>query len=276
MSFLNSIINNSKKFEDPFEHWELNKPLTNEALEEIANAATSPKVYQLYIHGDWDWTKDMLDRAKSAGYKAICITVDTASYSNRERPLLSRWVPMSQRTPPDPVWQASVTWDTIERIRQYVGLPLLVKGIGTGEDASIAIQHGVDVIWVSNHGGRQLDHGLGTLDVLPEVVESVDGKCEIVLDGGVQRGTDVIKALCLGANAVAIGKLQGLGLSAAGTEGIVRVLELLEIEMRTCLGLLGVTSNAELDASFLHPAPPVYMPSALNAFPFWNPRSPEY
>ena len=191
----------------------------------------------------------MLDRVKSSGYKAICITVDTASYSNRERPLLSRWVPMSQRTPPDPVWQASVTWDTIERIRQYVGLPLLVKGIGTAEDASIAMQHGVDVIWVSNHGGRQLDHGLGTLDILPEIVESVDGKCEIVLDGGVQRGTDVIKALCLGANAVAIGKLQGWGLAAAGADGVYRVLEVLENEIQVAMRLMGVTRISDLGPS---------------------------
>ena len=110
----------------------------------------------------------------------------------------------------------------------------------------------------------------------PEIAEAVGGRAEIIIDGGFMRGADVLKALALGANTVAIGKLQGLGLSAAGTEGIVRVLELLETEMRTCLGPLGVTSNAELNASFLHPAPPVYMPSALNAFPFWKPRSPEY
>ena len=174
----------------------------------------------------------MLDRIKASGYKAICITVDTASYSNRERPLLSRWVPMSQRNPPDPVWQASVTWETIERIRDYVDLPLMIKGVGTGEDAAICIEHGVDVVWVSNHGGRQLDHGLGTMDILPEVVDAVDGKAEIVLDGGVQRGSDVLKALCLGAKAVAIGKLQGWGLSANGSDGVYRVLEVLQQEMQ--------------------------------------------
>ena len=229
-----------------FETLHVVSSVTQPSLEDIAGATDYPKVFQLYIHGDWEWTKAMLDRIKASGYKAICITVDTASYSNRERPLLSRWVPMSQRTPPDPVWQASVTWETIERIRQHIGLPLVVKGIGTAEDASIAVQHGVDVIWVSNHGGRQLDHGLGTLDVLPEVVESVDGKCEIILDGGVQRGTDVIKALCLGANAVAIGKLQGWGLAAAGADGVYRVLEVLEKEIQVAMRLMGVTRISDL------------------------------
>ena len=153
---------------------------------------------------------------------------------------------MSQLNPPDPVWQASVTWETIERIREYVDLPLMIKGIGTGEDAAISIEHGVDVVWVSNHGGRQLDHGLGTMDILPEVVDAVDGKAEIVLDGGVQRGSDVLKALCLGAKAVAIGKLQGWGLSANGSDGVYRVLEVLQQEIQIAMRLMGVTSVSEL------------------------------
>ena len=220
--------------------------VTQPSLEDIAGTTDYSKAFQLYIHGDWEWTKDMLDRIKTSGYKAICITVDTASYSNRERPLLSRWVPMSQRNPPDPVWQASVTWETIERIRDYVDLPLMIKGVGTGEDAAICIEHGVDVVWVSNHGGRQLDHGLGTMDILPEVVDAVDGKAEIVLDGGVQRGSDVLKALCLGAKAVAIGKLQGWGLSANGSDGVYRVLEVLHQEIQIAMRLMGVTSVSQL------------------------------
>src|SRR3970040_614581 len=101
------------------------------------------------------------------------------------------------------------------------GGPFLLKGVATPEDATLAVEHGVDVIWVSNHGGRQLDHGLGTMDMLPEIVEAVSGKADIVLDGGVQRGTDVLKALALGASAVAIGKLQGWGLAADGAAGLV-------------------------------------------------------
>ncbi len=240
--------------------------VTQPSLEEIASATDYPKVFQLYIHGDWEWTKDMLDRIKSSGYKAICITVDTASYSNRERPLLSRWVPMSQRNPPDPVWQASVTWDTIERIRSYIGLPLLIKGIGTGEDAKIAVDNGADVVWVSNHGGRQLDHGLGTLDTLPQIADMVDGKCEIVLDGGVQRGTDVLKALCLGAKAVAIGKLQGWGLAAAGSEGVYRMLEILEQEIQIAMKLMGVTSLSELSPDRVAAAKSTTQPHEMSSW----------
>ena len=100
-----------------------------------------------------------------------------------------------------------------------MSLPFLLKGVVTAEDAALAVEHGVEVIWVSNHGGRQLDHGLGTIDILPEIVDAAAGRAEIVLDGGVQRGGDVLKAVALGATAVAIGKLQGWGLAAAGQEG---------------------------------------------------------
>ena len=172
--------------------------------------------------------------------------------------------------------QAGLNWELVKWFKDTFDIPLMIKGSATAEDAQMCIDNGIDGVYVSNHGGRQLDHGRASIDVLPEIVEVVGGRAEIIIDGGFMRGADILKALALGANTVDIGKLQGLGLSAAGTEGIVRVLELLETEMRTCLGLLGVTSNAELDASFLHPAPPVYMPSALNAFPFWKPRSPEY
>ncbi len=240
--------------------------VTQPSLEEIASAASSPKVYQLYIHGDWDWTKDMLDRVKSAGYKAICITVDTAVYSRRERTWLSRWVPMSQRTPPDPFWQASVTWDRIVKIKEYSGLPLILKGIANGADAKLAVEHGVDVIWVSNHGGRQLDHGLGTMDFLEEVVNAVEDKAEIVLDGGIQRGSDVIKAVAIGAKTVAIGKLQGWGLAADGSAGVYRVLEILEDEIRVGMGLLGVTNMDQLNKSFVCPADSTTSPHEMSAW----------
>ncbi|GIS82978.1 MAG: hypothetical protein CM1200mP15_16100 [Dehalococcoidia bacterium] len=122
----------------------------------------------------------------------------------------------------------------------------MLKGITTAEDAAIAVEHDVDVIWVSNHGGRQLDHGLGTMDILPEVMAAVGDKAEVVIDGGVLRGTDVIKAIALGAKAVAIGKLQGWGLAAGGKDGVVRVLEILEEEIRVSMGLLGVCSWTRL------------------------------
>jgi glycolate oxidase len=161
-----------------------------------------------------------------------------------------------------------MTWDTIDEIKSMWGdKPLMLKGIATAEDAALAVQHGVDVVWVSNHGGRQLDHGMGTLDNLPEVIEAVDGKAEVVVDGGIQRGTDVVKALALGARAVAIGKLQCWGMAAAGVDGIVRVLEILEAEIHSCMGLLGVSSLDQLNGNYIRKAEPVTWPHEMSSWP---------
>jgi len=127
---------------------------------------------------------------------------------------------------------------------------------------------------VSNHGGRQLDHGRGTLDVLPEVVAEVDGRAQIVVDGGFLRGTDVVKAMILGADAVGIGRLECLAMAAGGREGLVRMLRILEHEIVTCLGLLGVSGWDELDATYLHRAVPVDPPGVLSALPFLDLGSP--
>ncbi len=147
------------------------------------------------------------------------------------------------------------------------GLPFMLKGVGTAEDAALAAERGVDVVWVSNHGGRQLDHGLGSLDVLPEVVAAVRGRAQIVVDGGVQRGTDVLKALTMGARAVAIGKLQGRGLGAGGKDGLVRVLEILENEIQVSMGLLGVTSIGQLSQKHVTTAEAVTPPHEMSSWP---------
>ena len=240
--------------------------VTEPSLEEIASTAGNPKVYQLYLHGDWEWTKEMLARIRAAGYSALCITVDTARPSRRDRTMLARWRPranfLASGTPGSHQVSGGrvgghasrVTWETIDRIKDEVKLPLIIKGIGTAEDAALAVEHGVDVIWVSNHGGRQLDHGLATMDVLSEVVEATDGKAEIVLDGGIQRGSDVMKAIALGATATAVGKLQCWGLAAGGTAGLVRALEILEDEIISSMALLGVTSMNELGPAYLRKA----------------------
>ncbi len=149
----------------------------------------------------------------------------------------------------------------------FRGLHDSLKGIATAEDATLACEHGVEVVYVSNHGGRQLDHGRGSTEVLPEVVAAVGSKATVIVDGGFVRGTDVVKAIALGARAVGIGRLACMGLAAAGQEGLVRALELLEDEIRICLGLLGVTGWSELDRSYLHPAAPVVPPHATSAFP---------
>ncbi|MCH7801125.1 MAG: alpha-hydroxy-acid oxidizing protein [Chloroflexi bacterium] len=225
-----------------------------------------PKTFQLYIRGDWDWTAEMIGRIKEAGYSALCITVDTAHYSRRERPLLTRYAPFTRRAPVDPSFAASVTWETIDRIKEYAGLPFMLKGIATAEDAAIAVEHGVDVVWVSNHGGRQLDHGEGTMDMLKQVVDAVDGKATIVLDGGVQRGSDIAKAVALGATAVAIGKLQGWGLAADGSDGIKRVLEILQEELVVAMALMGVTSIDQLSPAYVTQAEPVTFPHEMSAW----------
>ncbi len=225
--------------------------VTEPTLEETASCVDYPKMFQLYVHGDWKWIEDIIGRVVEADYKALCVTVDVQHYSRRERVMVERWVQPTRRAPRDPYFGAALTWDLVDRIRDLAGLPFMLKGIATVEDALIAVDHGVDVIWVSNHGGRQLDHGLGSLDVLQEIVEAVDGRADVIMDGGVLRGSDVLKAVALGAKAVAIGKLQAWGLSADGSAGVVRMLEIMQDEMTSAMGLLGVTSMDQLGPEYV-------------------------
>lgn len=250
--------------------------VTHPGLEEIAQATDHPKVYQLYVRGDRGWIEDYIRRAIDQGYKSFCLTVDVAVYSRRERDLIKRYVPPARQRHPGMEFQAGLTWDLVKWFKDTFDIPLALKGIATAEDAALCVDHGVDIVYVSNHGGRQLDHGRASIDVLPEIVKMVDGRAEVVVDGGFVRGSDVVKAIALGADSVAIGKLQGFGLAAAGRDGIVRVLEILETEISTTLGLLGVASFDELDPSFLHPAPPVYEPHVTSAFPLFQAPDWEY
>lgn len=240
--------------------------VTQPSLEEIAASSSHPKIFQLYVHGEMDWVEKILARVKKAGYVALCLTVDTALYGRRERQMMDRWLPPSRRAAPDPKFRASLTWETMDAIKEIAGLPFILKGVATAEDAAIAVEHGVDVIYVSNHGGRQLDHNRGTIDMLPEIVQAVGDKAEIVIDGGFLRGTDVLKAVALGAKAVAIGKLQGWGLAAAGQAGLMRVLELLENEISVSMGLVGVTRVDQLGPSYVCEAHPTSVPHEMGAF----------
>jgi glycolate oxidase len=240
--------------------------VTEPALEETAAATATPKIFQLYVHGDMKWTEDILGRVKDAGYVALALTVDVAHYSRRERPMMTRYQPPTRRVAPDRRHLASLTWETMDRIRDIAGLPFMLKGVQTAEDAEIAVQHGVDVIWVSNHGGRQIDHGLGSMDTLPEIVQAVQGRARIILDGGVQRGTDILKAVALGADAVALGRLQAWGLAAGGPEGIVRMLEILEDELVCAMGLIGVTSIDQLTPQYVCKAEPVTLPHEMSGW----------
>lgn len=243
-----------------------------------ATAAAAPealKIFQLYIRGDAAWVDEHFSRASDAGYNAFCFTVDSDYYGRRERDITKR----HRRGPQGPdtlLHQRAFDWRDVERAKRKLTMPLILKGIATAEDARQAVELGVDCVYVSNHGGRNLDHGLGTIDILPEIVEAVGKRAKVVVDGGISRGTDVVKAMMLGADAVAVGRLYVYGMAAAGGDGIVRLLEILETEVRTALGLLGVTSFSALDNSYLAPARPAVLPNVHSAFPHLDLPSEKY
>jgi len=240
--------------------------VTQPSLEEIAAASRNPKIFQLYVQGDLKWVQNLLQRVKQAGYSALCLTVDTAHYGHRERQMMDRWLPPSRRGV-GYEYRAGLTWETLDAIKEMAGLPFILKGVATAEDAALAVAHGVGTIYVSNHGGRQLDHGRATIDTLPEIVEAVGGRADIILDGGIVRGSDVLKAVALGARAVAIGKMQGWGLAAAGQAGLVRVLEILKSEIVTTMALLGITRLDQLTAAYLDNIQPLAPAHEMSAFP---------
>src|SRR6202020_3580859 len=237
-------------------------------LEKVAKAAPDAmRMYQLYVRGDDAFVEDHVSRAIDNGYTAFCLTVDTAHYSRRESDIAKRYVRESRLRATGGDFQKGLDWRTVKLIKDKYKIPLVIKGIATGEDAAIAVAHGVEWIYVSNHGGRQLDQGRGSLHVLPEIVSAVKGRAKVMVDGSFCRGTDIVKAIILGADLVGIGRLQCWALAAGGEAGIVRMLELLEDEVVRTLGLLGVTKFAELDKSYLHPATPTNLPSVFSAFP---------
>src|SRR5579863_86849 len=237
-------------------------------LEKVAEAAPDAlRIYQLYVRGDDAFVEDRVSRAIAGGYAAFCLTVDTAHYSRRERDIAKRYVRESRLRATGGDFQKGLEWRTVKLIKDKYKIPLILKGIATAEDATIALDHGVEWIYVSNHGGRQLDHGRGSMQVLPEIVSAVDGRAGIIIDGGFGRGTDVVKAIAAGASLVGLGRMQCYALAAGGEAALVRMLEILDDEVRRCLGLLGVTNFAELDRSYLQPAPSVSAPHALSAFP---------
>jgi isopentenyl diphosphate isomerase/L-lactate dehydrogenase-like FMN-dependent dehydrogenase len=237
-------------------------------LEAVAAAAPAAlRIYQLYVRGDDGYVEDHIVRAIAGGYSAFCLTVDTAHYSRRERDLAKRYVTAGRRRVSGGTFQMALDWRTVQLIKAKYDIPLILKGIATAEDAVTARDHGVEWIYVSNHGGRQLDHGRGALQVLPEIAAAVAGRAKIMVDGGICRGSDIVKAMAAGADLVGIGRLQCWALAAAGEAGVVRMLELLEDEVQRCLGLLGVNTFAELDRSYLHAATPTHPPHVFSAFP---------
>lgn len=245
-------------------------------LEETAAAAPGRKIFQLYVRGDQAWCDDVMRRAADSGYEAFCLTVDTAHYSRRERDIAKRVVHPWRAQATGREFQAALDWDQVVRFKERLRMPLILKGIATAEDAELACEHGVDGVYVSNHGGRQLDHALGSIEVLPEIVQAVKGRAQIIVDGGFSRGSDVIKALILGADAVAVGRLYCYALAAAGAQGITSLLEILEDEIVCSLALLGVRCFGELDGSYLQHAQAVIPPHVHSAFPLLNLEDPGY
>jgi isopentenyl diphosphate isomerase/L-lactate dehydrogenase-like FMN-dependent dehydrogenase len=237
-------------------------------LERVAKAAPDAlRIFQLYVRGDDAFVEDHVSRAIANGYTAFCLTVDTAHYSRRERDIAKRYVRESRLRATGGDFQKGLEWRTVKLIKDKYKIPLVVKGIATAEDAKLCVDHGVDWIYVSNHGGRQLDHGRGSMQVLPEVVEAVKGRAKIMVDGAMCRGTDIVKAIIMGADLVGVGRLQCWALAAKQETGVLRMLELLEDEVIRCLGLLGVRNFAELDKSYVTPASPTHLPHVFSAFP---------
>jgi len=251
--------------------------IATKTLEEIAAAAPGPRWFQLYAYRDRRVTEDLLHRAANAGYRVICLTVDTPLLGRREKDERNRFtlppgmgianlklagldgMPEAERGSAFAKYVAdllneSLTWRDIDWLRSISRLPVLLKGIMTAEDAKLAAEHGVAGIVVSNHGGRQLDSTLGTLDVLPEVVAAVKGRVEVYVDGGIRRGTDVLKALALGARAVLVGRPILWGLALGGADGVRAVLQHLQMELDTAIALAGRATVKEIDVSVVQRA----------------------
>jgi isopentenyl diphosphate isomerase/L-lactate dehydrogenase-like FMN-dependent dehydrogenase len=205
--------------------------------------------FQVYVWRDRAKTVAAIEEAIESGFSALVLTVDVPYLGRRERDLRVGFTVPEQLTVQGDMFgeafDATVTWSDLEWLVAY-GLPIVVKGILTAEDAVLACQHGADAVVVSNHGGRQLDGVPASLDALEEVAEAVGGRTEVLLDGGVRRGTDVLKALALGARAVLIGRPMLWGLAVAGEEGVADVLRMFQEEIELGLALLGCTSPADV------------------------------
>ncbi len=239
------------------------------SLEEIAKAAAGPLWFQLYVQPDRSISRELARRAEASGYRALCLTVDTPQLGRRERDVRNHFAlpagirmmnfegnrSVMPRTPAhesafaayaSSLLDPTLTWDAIAWLRSETKLPIVVKGIISGEDAALAVEAGAAAIVVSNHGGRQLDACEPTLAALPNVVAAAAGRVEVYLDGGVRRGTDVIKALALGARAVLVGRPVLWGLAAGGQAGVLRALEMLRAELTLAMMLAGCPSLRSL------------------------------
>jgi 4-hydroxymandelate oxidase len=244
------------------------------SLEEVAESCDGARWFQLYCYRDREITRALIQRAEAAGYQALCVTLDAPLTGRRERDernhftlppglrvknlepygrdrlaaggtgsALSRYTAAS--------FDAALTWDSLAWLRALTDLPIVLKGILTAEDARLAVEHGAQALIVSNHGGRQLDGAVSTCEALPEVVAAVGERLEVLVDGGIRRGSDVLKALALGARAVLIGRPYLWGLAVGGEDGVRKVLELLRNELDVSMALAGRPTIGSIDRSLV-------------------------
>jgi len=246
------------------------------ALDQVARASDARFWYQIYCQRDRAWTLDQIRIAEASGFEAFALTVDTPVLGARDRekrahfhlppqfrmanfpPLVGDYSPNAHHDPHDiynPFLDASLTWKDFEWLRGHTRLPVLVKGVLSAADARLAVEHGAAGVIVSNHGGRNLDTVPATIEALPAIAEAIGDRVPILMDGGVRRGTDVVKALAFGARAVLIGRPLVYGLTVGGAAGVARVVELLSLELRQAMALLGVKSIAEIGREALWTPP---------------------
>jgi isopentenyl diphosphate isomerase/L-lactate dehydrogenase-like FMN-dependent dehydrogenase len=271
--------------------------LSGHRMEDVKAASRGPVWYQLYLVGGRDAAEDGIRRARSAGFSALAVTIDTAVIGMRERDyrnglkellgdsLLAK-IPFVPQVLARPGWltrflrdgglsdlpnvvipgkgpipvidvqsaltRSVVTWEDLRWIREVWAGPIVIKGVLTGDEARRAVDEGAAAVIVSNHGGRQLDGVPASIKALPEVIAAVNGRAEVLMDGGIRRGGDVVKAICLGARAVLIGRAYAYGLAAAGEAGVARALEILRADLERTLKLLGCSSVSELDRSYVN------------------------
>ena len=252
----------------------------------VGNTLPDQLIYALHPRPGLPPLAELAKSVADAGFKAIAIVSETVFYTRRERDLMSkvktafrveqsyssllreaRDLPLEQQYSVGGLAGARMNWSMINELKTHSGLKIIVKGIMSPHDAQFAVEHGADAIYVSNHGGRALDHAPATLQMLPSIVAAVGGKIEIIVDGGFVRGTDIIKAIALGATAVGLGKLQAWALAAGGRPGLYRLLQLLEEEIVIAMALLGVNRLSELTPECLQALPPVGNAHPLAAFP---------
>jgi isopentenyl diphosphate isomerase/L-lactate dehydrogenase-like FMN-dependent dehydrogenase len=229
--------------------------------------------FQLYASYDWETSRALVKRAERAGCTAVALTVDLQGGSNRET--VKRFAMMDERecsvchpeeqgeflrsrpmyagleVPESSSYQESLTWEFVQRLKDLTTMKVLVKGIVTAEDTLLAIENGIDGVIVSNHGGRAENSTRGTIECLPEVVEAAASRIAVLVDGGFRRGTDIFKALALGADAVAVGRPYLWGLATFGEKGVGSVLDLLQRELVMVMKQMGTTSLAQIDRSFI-------------------------